>query len=99
MQQLNQKEFLDIATGKTDGFVILSTTTCVKCAALKRKIEELGNPLNISTYLFSPTDEEALAYIQSNGLMSVPVTIYTKNGEPQHTFEVSYDDILEEFGL
>jgi glutaredoxin len=99
MTQIKEQEFLNIANGKSDGITVLSTPTCTKCASLKQKIENLGNPLNITTYVFEPSDENALQFIQENGFMNVPVTIKSLNGIVCSTNEPSYDDIVEELSL
>jgi hypothetical protein len=44
MRTLTEQDFVDIATAKTDGIVILSTPTCGKCATLKKQIDASEYP-------------------------------------------------------
>jgi glutaredoxin len=99
MIQITDEQFLNIAEGKEDGIVILSTPSCVKCAALKKDIDSKGNPLNIVTYIFDNSHEKVLSYISENGYLSVPITFLSKEGEVKTSNEHSYDDIIEELEI
>jgi hypothetical protein len=94
MKQLTETEFLAIAKGESDGIVILGTATCHKCAHLKK---QAGG--NADSYVFNPSDSEALEFIQSNGLMCVPITIRSNNGEVSQSNETDWNDVKEELHL
>jgi hypothetical protein len=99
MNHINEEEFLQIATGKKDGIVVISTKTCVKCGALKSKIDASGNSHGIVTYVFEPSDEAAASYLSNEGYLSVPITLLSKDGTVEKSDALTPQELYEELGL
>ena len=99
MNQINQTEFLLIAMGAEDGVVIISTTTCAKCASLKKRVDDEGNPHGIVNYVFDPDDSEAADFLGEAGYLSVPVTLRSLDGVVEASSGIEPDEVYEELGL
>ena len=99
MNKVDQHAFLEIAKGVHDGVAVMSIATCAKCAALKKKIDDSGNPHGLVNYEFAPSDADALEFLRDGGYLASPVTFRSDGGTVEVSKATDVEELYEELAL